>query len=113
MYSSRGQSPRLDGEKYGRFGNTFGGFEYHFAICASSSLSHVSGSENQSSSNAIKSPSICVDKSSYCFVKLSPFLLSFYFLVNHSLQILARNIAMIRLVVQRKGKRVPSAYCHV
>src|SRR5690625_4773420 len=60
-YNSRGQSPRLDGEKYGRFGHTCGGFEYHCAICASSSLSHVSGSENQSSNNAIKSPSICVD----------------------------------------------------
>src|SRR5690625_272735 len=62
MYNSRGQSPRLLGEKYGRFGHTCGGFEYHFAICASSSLSQISLSENQSSNNAIKSPSICVVK---------------------------------------------------
>src|SRR5690625_129055 len=70
-YNSRGQSPRLDGEKYGRFGHTCGGFEYHFAICTSNSLSHVSGKLNQSSNNAIKSPSICVDKLLF-FVKLSP-----------------------------------------
>src|SRR5690625_4785722 len=68
MYNSRGQSPRLLGEKYGRFGHTCGGFEYHFAICASSSLSQISLSENQSSNNAIKSPSICVVK---FFVNLS------------------------------------------
>src|SRR5699024_5631683 len=71
MYSSRGQLPRLLGEKYGRFGNTFGGFEYHFAICASSSLSQTSLRLNQSSSNAIKSPSTCDDKFTLLFVKLS------------------------------------------
>src|SRR5690625_4653967 len=70
MYSSRGQEPRADGEKYGLSGHICGGFEYHFAICASSSLSQISGKLNQSSNKAIKSPSICVDK----FVKLSPFL---------------------------------------
>src|SRR5699024_2897008 len=62
IYSSLGQLPRLLGEKYGRLGHTFGGFEYHFAICASSSLSHTSLNENQSSSNAIKSASILVVK---------------------------------------------------
>src|SRR5690625_3793718 len=68
MYNSRGHEPSDDGEKYGRSGHTCGGFEYHFAICASSSLSQISGSENQSSNNAIKSPSICVVK---FFVNLS------------------------------------------
>src|SRR5699024_7970019 len=51
------------GEKYGRLGNTLGGSEYQRCICRSSSLSHASGKLNQSSSNAIKSPSICADKS--------------------------------------------------
>src|SRR5690625_7543152 len=71
MYSSRGHDPRELGEKYGRLGNTLGGSEYHRAICLSSSLSHVSGKLNQSSNNAINSPSICADKSTLKFVKLS------------------------------------------
>src|SRR5690625_3519971 len=71
MYNSRGHAHNADGLKYGRFGHTCGGFEYHCAICASSSLSHVSGNENQSSNNAIKSPSICVEISIKLFVKLS------------------------------------------
>src|SRR5690625_1091494 len=80
MYNSRGQSPRLLGEKYGRFGHTFGGFEYHFAICASSSFSQISGKLNQSSNNAIKSPSICVVK---FFVNLSsPFRFEPFFWLN-------------------------------
>src|SRR5690625_3734864 len=71
IYSSRGHEPSELGEKYGRLGNTLGGSEYQRAICLSSSLSHVSGKLNQSSSNAIKSPSICADKSTLKFVKLS------------------------------------------
>src|SRR5699024_12868629 len=65
MYNSRGHEPSDEGEKYGRFGHTCGGFEYHCANCASSSLSHVSSKLNKSSNNAIKSPSICVVKSIY------------------------------------------------
>src|SRR5699024_2806525 len=69
------------------FRSTFGGFEYHCAICASSALSQVSGRLNQSSSNAIKSPSICVVKSFVfpllMFVKLSP-LFRFVSLVDTS-----------------------------
>src|SRR5699024_11223819 len=76
MYSSRGHETSELGEKYGRLGNTLGGSEYQRAICLSKSLSHVSGSENQSSNNAIKSPSICVV--TLFFVKISsPFLLAF------------------------------------
>src|SRR5699024_4907743 len=74
MYSSRGHEPSELGEKYGRLGNTLGGFEYQRCICRSSSLSHVSGKLNQSSNNAIKSPSICADKSAlfaFLFVNLS------------------------------------------
>src|SRR5690625_3485601 len=101
MYDSRGQSPRLLGEKYGRSGHTFGGFEYHFAICASSSLSQISLSENQSSNNAIKSPSICVVK---FFVNLSsPFPI---FFVYQSLHHIARHVLKFRIMSRRKLESV-------